>query len=229
MTKQRLFTGFILAALALIAGGARADDANLELKVRQLESRIKRLEQAVTELRKESRGPKATTDSSDETTEEDDSVVYKSALDLLKALPDDAQPKHPKGWDKFSVHAAAVWLKEHPVGDKIEFRLKVNSATVRRNSTTLYPSALPWRVDITPKYRHLKYRGEAIQVNVRGRLLLTVQGDDAFAKKAERIKKGDTLRVSGRIKSASIGAKLSGQRKLEIHLNDYTVETRALK
>lgn len=224
MAMSRLVA--ILFTSCICVAQARADD--VDQRVKELEAKVERLEDQVKWLHAELQ--KAKERAANDEANVDDSRAFSSAVDILKAMPDELQPHHVKGWDKFVVDKVYDWLKRVPVGERFEARLEIERAVVYKNSAaTLNPSAHRWRLEIVPKFKNYKHRGIALRQQIGWPSPLKIYGDDEFGKKADRLKQGQFITVKGRIHSVILSGEQQGRRDFRIGLADYKIESKLLE
>ena len=197
--------------------------ADLEGEVKSLQARIRQLEAA----EQKGAGPEANV-----TPDANADKTFHSALDILRIIPKELQPRPGVGWDKYSIGKAQDWLTKQPIGEGFDANLKIASVAVARNPAWYNNHSQPeWQAQISLETHDCKFISVALTEAVGGNWPqpLRVVGDEAFARSAERIKKGSPVHVSGKISGIYLGPEDRGRREFHIGLSDYKVESPSLK
>jgi len=216
-----------LAALCFLIGSTvYADEGDEELAA--MRKRVAALEQQVKDLKSQIAESNAALEEERAKNATSESKAFGSAVDILKALPDDLQPKAPDGWDKFTVTKVVEWMQKNPIGEPFEAKVKVQNVDVRQNPAARVNKSQPeWIATFMLKERDYKYRGVAFTQTIShyGTQPIPVYGNEQFARSAEKIKAGHSVRITGTIRKVVIGAETSGRRKIQVWLNDYAIES----
>ena len=150
-------------------------------------------------------------------------LVYRSALDILKQLPEDAQPSPVSGWDTYRVKQAEKWIDGRKNDGILSSGGKVSRIRVIRDLNAS-DADRSWQVLVSIEPKQHQFHGVKITEFVQPRVL-TLWGDEAFAKSAQtKLRKGKNIQYSGKINRLKVQAFNSKSAYMHIWIGEPKVE-----
>ncbi len=178
--------------------------AEIEAEIASLKQRIEVLQKELSRLQPRVGSPSASAPSA----KEDGSRVYGSAMEMLRDLPVAARPSPKDGWDSFTLPAAKDWLDKNVTGNRFESMVTLKSIEIRRKNQYEGPAGSPpWRVTLSTKSEQFKFGSatlDQIVTGASGMARFHIDGDEAFAKSAEKLVVGNKLRLTGKIADINV-------------------------
>lgn len=144
--------------------------------------------------------------------------ICTSVADVLVGFPADAMPKGKDGWDKYTIEKAQKWVKETLPGREVDFSLPlVVDPSVRKDS---FPadSSRPWEVALIFEKPQGSLAGLPVSLAVDG-YQIVLHVDEATARRADLIRKGQRFRVTGAVASASLGQTKRGEGGVDVQIS----------
>jgi hypothetical protein len=152
--------------------------------------------------------------------------VFHNPAEVLAGLPADASPQASKGWDEFSQPKAQKWLKENVSGRGFDvvFEATVKSVELTRISPKgKTDETIRWDAALTLERIPFEFNGQKIAVKLDsytptdpnastfslhlGDAVVTVSGDEGFARRAKELRAADKITITGTISKADVWAK----------------------
>jgi hypothetical protein len=207
----------LMLVLILASGQARAQNkldptpatstapadrtAEIEAEIASLKQRIEVLQKELSRLQ-----PRSSTSASAPSAKDDGSRVYSSAMEMLRELPVAARPTPKDGWDAFTLPVAKDWLEKNVTGNRFESLITVGSIKIRRKQPhETAQGSPPWRVTISAQNEQFKFGSATLSQGVfGGNEGFIIDGDEFFAKNAEKIVTGTKLKLTGKIAGITI-------------------------
>lgn len=157
--------------------------------------------------------------------------TYTKSTQILEELPGDLRPNSRTGWDKYVFPKAKEWLEREALGEKYEFRTVVTDVKIypkHKFHVTQKPG--DWNVVIHFDGREqIKLFGQTFEVQVHGepnKSAVCFGGDESLARKGEKLKVGQSARVTGKIKSVRISPSIGKPTyDLKIELTESDLDT----
>lgn len=119
--------------------------------------------------------------------------------EILKTLPEEAQPNRDGSWSNASAVEAEERLQYAVWGLAFQRDLEIRQVTVKENPELANDrSASPWLIEIDFKNETIEYRGASIKQDIAS---LKIYADDRRADRARKLEAGDDMRIRGRIVS----------------------------
>lgn len=122
---------------------------------------------------------------------------------VLQGIPAEAAPKPNKGWDKYNFPKAVAWFDLNWGGRDVRMARKIEKVDVRSKLNSESPEDR-WEISIRVNTDRFNFRG--VEITVGFNLPFRFVGDDAFAKRCERIPKGRRTVMTGMIESAKLSS-----------------------
>jgi len=146
---------------------------------------------------------------------------------IFKDLPRELSPHPREGWDKYTKPKVLKWLTETWVGRKVHLTRRLHSVSVRDNVYTKTPED-EFAVTITPKFETFPFRGRQIEFMMGQRgfpaYQFTFIGDEAFAKRCERMPANKILTITGTIEDVGFSRGSSSTHvRLHLKLRDCSI------
>jgi hypothetical protein len=151
--------------------------------------------------------------------------TYHNANEILRDLPVELRPGAAPGkeWDKYNVEKVRTWLSRDPVGHPFDGTLRLRGISVQDAHRT---GAKLWHIRLAFEPWDFKYGNMLITQEIRGRAAgefpIGLVGDEQVARRAEKLKEGNTMRVVGTIHNISLQHLGDGRYTITIHLTQAT-------
>ena len=178
----------------------------LEEENQRLRGELAELRLAMAQLRREmdtDEDLEPGEDTSDQQTDDaaveaggEDVRTFGSADEIYRSIPENLRPGRD-GWSRVETQDVSNWLSENVPGSSYESRLEVHQVQISYDTI-----AKDWRVSIHFKYRDMRFMSWGMEERVG---MVVLRGDGDFAERAEGLREGARVAVTGEIISTSWG------------------------
>ncbi len=230
---MKLATACLLAIGLLLNPPVYAEQSDLEAankRVAELEAEVRLLAAQVKMLQAELAAAKTAASEAEARAEqaeaaagavaEDGPKTFASLQDILRELPKDLRPEQRGGWSKYKQPLVSEWFKTHPIGHRMERRLKITSVQLTRTPFQDLDSGRAWKAQVFFERQNCQFEGMSFTEGIESQILY---GDSDFAKRVESVKSGINVRVTGNIDRVETLQGLVNKAQVTFHLSDCTI------
>lgn len=226
----------LFVALALLASPALTEETDLDAanaRIAELEAKVKMLEAQIAMLKAELKDTKAEAkeaksadvkDGADEPESADDEVeTFSSLQDVLRQMPRELRPDKRGGWSRFEEakkEEAHEWLKTAPVGAEYRRRVEIRSITIRKNTLPGATEGRQWMAVVYFVGDKAQFEGISIAEEIGP---YTVYGDADFVRRAEEVKAGIKVTLTGKIDRVYTLLGIRGGSTINLQLDDWVI------
>jgi len=130
--------------------------------------------------------------------------LFRSVQQIITSMPKEVGPRPNKGWDKYNFPDAVKWLNENIPGNKFKGSFRLHQVIVAKNARSTSEKD-EWLIRILPTSNDFRYRNVKFKGRLRGSsALFYLVGDEAFAKRCEKLPQGRIISVDGTIKEIKL-------------------------